>query len=248
MKKENHGYILLSFFALVALFLLIASDPVSQDSAYHNFIDTRLYFGIPNFWNVISNLPFIIVGLIGLYYLNSNTLSKTNYLIFFLGILLISVGSMYYHLNPSDSTLIWDRLPMTISFMALFSIVISEFINDKTGRLMLFPAVLLGLLSVLYWTFSADLRPYLFIQFYPLMAIPIILISFKSKYNMTIGYWWLILAYVIAKIFEHLDSQIYMLFEIISGHTLKHLVSAVGLFILLFTYIKREKRSTILTH
>lgn len=98
----------------------------------------------------------------------------------------------------------------------------------------------LGLLSIIYWLVLKDLRPYVFIQFYPMFAIPVILIFFKSGYNKTYGYWLLFLAYLIAKVFEFYDEQIFSSLKIISGHSLKHIMSSFGLFILFYTYLKRE--------
>ena len=125
--------------------------------------------------------------------------------------------------------------------MALCSIVISEFISKKVGQIILIPLLIFGLFSVYYWVSFNDLRIYLLIQFLPLLAIPIIQIFFKSKYTLTIGYWLVLLAYVVAKIFEYFDYQTHNYTGLISGHTLKHLFASIGLFILLFTYIKRRK-------
>jgi len=125
--------------------------------------------------------------------------------------------------------------------MALSSIVISEFIDFKSGRLILFPVLLIGLLSVLYWVKFNDLRFFALVQYYPLLAIPVILILFKSDYDLTIGYWFLLLAYIIAKLFEHFDYQVHSYLELISGHTLKHIAAAIGVFALLNTYIRRRK-------
>ena len=36
--------------------------PLPQDPTYHAFADRRTFFGIPNFWNVCSNLAFVLVG------------------------------------------------------------------------------------------------------------------------------------------------------------------------------------------
>jgi len=244
LKKENIGYFILitsAFSALIGIFVL---SPIEQDETYHNFSDVNTFLSLPNFWNVISNLPFLIVGFLGLYKSSSITKEKTQYLIFFLGISLVSIGSSYYHLNPNNGTLVWDRLPMTIAFMALFSIVISEFISYKKGRLILFPALITGLVSVLYWVIFNDLRFYALVQFYPMLAIPVILIFFKSKYNLTQGYWLLLLAYLIAKFFEHFDYQVHSFSGLISGHTMKHIAVAIGVFILFYTYIKRKKLSS----
>ena len=218
-------------------------SPIKQDETYHNFSDKNTFLSIPNFWNVVSNLPFLIVGLIGLFKLNSFPAAKIQYLIFFSGISLVAIGSGYYHWNPNNSTLIWDRLPMTLAFMALFSIIISEFINDKTGRLLLIPLLTIGVLSVLYWVIFKDLRFYALVQYYPMVAIPVILILFKSKYTMTGGYWLLLLAYLIAKFFEYFDYQTQHLSGMIIGHTLKHIAASFGVCILLHTYLKRRQIS-----
>ena len=162
------------------------------------------------------------------------------YLIFFLGALLVSLGSGYYHFNPNNDTLVWDRLPMTVAFMALLSIIISEFVNNRTGRQILFPAIMLGLLSIVYWIIYNDLRFYALVQFYPMLAIPVGLIFFKSKDGITIGYWMLLLFYLIAKLCEYFDYQIFNSLNLISGHSLKHVFVSIGIFILLYSYTKRR--------
>ena len=50
--------------ALAALSLLALGllDPIPQDLAYHNFADTRALFGLPNAYDVLSNIPFLLVG------------------------------------------------------------------------------------------------------------------------------------------------------------------------------------------
>ena len=171
--------------------------------------------------------------------------AKTSYVLFFMGILLVSVGSSYYHLHPTNYTLLWDRLPMTIAFMALFSIVISEFISIQKGKVLLVPLILVGIVSVIYWHFSeyfgiGDIRFYALVQFYPMLAIPIILLFFNSKFTTTKAYWLLLLSYVIAKLCEHFDLEIYNTLHFISGHSLKHISAAIGLYTILKAYEKRD--------
>ena len=72
--------------------------PIPQSQIYHGFADQRTMFGIPNFWNVVSNLPFILVGVMGLYRVRGNLSAST----FFLGVLLTGFGSSYYHWRPDD--------------------------------------------------------------------------------------------------------------------------------------------------
>jgi hypothetical protein len=46
-------------------------------------------------------------------------------------------GFSYCHLWPGNETLVWDRLPMTLVAMMVFTIIIGEFASLKIGRLLL---------------------------------------------------------------------------------------------------------------
>jgi hypothetical protein len=250
--KEKIGYALIVLTGLLAIAVAISSPPIPQDPDYHLFIDTREIWSIPNFWNVVTNLPFAIVGALGLYRLTvSNQLQiiqeiHVAYRLLFFGTLLVAFGSGYYHLEPNNQTLIWDRLPMTIAFMALFAIIIGEHISLRASRLLLWPLLFAGIGSVLYWHLSegwgdGDLRLYALVQFYPMLAIPIMLVFFRSRCTHVYAYWLLLLSYIIAKLFEHFDVAVYaILGGIISGHSLKHLFAALGMYILLHFYGKRN--------
>ena len=241
MKRAQTGYIVLGALAFIAIILIFSRPPISQAAEYHDFCDSKTLFGIPNFWNVVSNLPFLILGVVGFYKTLKASNNKNQYFFFFIGIALVSLGSGYYHLNPNDATLVWDRLPMTIVFMSLFSIMLSEFLNDKLGRKLLFPLMLIGLFSMVYWRYFDDLRLYVLIQFYPILAMLILLLFFKSRYTLSYGYWLLFAAYVVAKLFEHFDHQTFEAFNLLSGHTLKHFAVAVGVLGFMFTLDKKEK-------
>jgi hypothetical protein len=241
MKRSTIGFILLGVLTVVALVGLFLMPIVAQKGKYHDFSDVAIVFGISNFWNVVSNIPFLVVGILGLSKVNSFAASKTQYAIFFLGVALVAFGSGYYHFDPNNVTLVWDRLPMTVAFMALFSMIISEFVDFKLGQQLLFPMVLVGLLSVVYWVIFNDLRFYALVQYYPIFAIPIIVIFFKSSYTMSYGYWTLLLSYLIAKVLEKFDYAAHDFLNVISGHTLKHIVIAIGIYSLIHTFIKRRK-------
>jgi Ceramidase len=108
--------------AIIGAFLL---DPIPQDPAYHAFADDARRLGVPNFWNVATNLPFLFIGLAGLARVQclSDPLLDLHYRVFCIGVALVALGSAYYHFDPSTPALVWDRLPMTIAFMALFAAV-----------------------------------------------------------------------------------------------------------------------------
>ena len=249
--KEKTGFTLIAVTVMAALVVAMRLDPVAQNPGYHLFADTRTIWRIPNFLDVVSNLPFLIVGLMGLYRmqyahrLQIDEEMKTSYLLLFSGVGLIAIGSAYYHLSPSNDTLVWDRLPMSIAFMAIFAIILGEFISLRLGKILLLPLSLAGVASVVYWYATetagqGDLRFYGLIQYLPMVLIPIILIFFRSRFSHSAAYWWLLLAYLIAKVFEHFDAKIYNASTILSGHTLKHLAAAAGLYILVLSYQKRD--------
>lgn len=249
-KKERIISALIVSITLVMTVLMFTLDPISQPISYHNFADQNSYFGIPNFFDVISNVPFIFVGFWGLYSLFKNyfqTIStlRIAYYIFFMGVTLVGFGSGYYHFWPDNSTLVWDRLPMTIAFMALFSFVIGEFISQELARKLLYPLLLIGLTSVFYWAWSesqgiGDLRVYILVQFIPMIVMPIIILFFKSRFSHTRGYWFLLLAYLVAKLLEHFDDAVYAFTTFISGHSLKHMVAAFGIYLLLVSLKERK--------
>lgn len=252
-RTERLGYALIIVTAVLAGGALLAQGQIPQDAAYHRFVDARTIASIPNFWNVVTNVPFAVVGLMGLYRLRTPGRlgflpeTRTAHAWLFAGTFLVSIGSGWYHLAPDNQTLVWDRLPMTIAFMALLSIIVGEFISTRAGKALLLPLILAGILSVGYWHFgeirgSGDLRLYALVQFYPVLAIPVILVCFRSRCTQAQGYWWLLLLYAVAKVFEFLDGEVYGMLGVISGHSLKHLTAALAVYVLLAHFRKRVCR------
>jgi hypothetical protein len=233
MKKSQLNLLFaISIVAVVAVFFV---KPILQSQDYHQFADQLTFFSIPNFWNVISNLPFVIIGSFGLFNvfnaLKNNPL-QASFIWFFIGILLTGFGSAYYHYNPNDATLVWDRLPMTISFMSFLSILFSEFIHVNFGKKALYPFLFLGILSVGYWIVFQDLRMYVLVQFLPISLIPIILFLSKNNLKLKKYFWLVLVAYIVAKFLESYDLFIYSTtYNLISGHTLKHFAAAIAPYI-----------------
>ena len=140
--------------AIIALFL----SPIPQPLAYHNFADHRGWLGIPNFGDVVSNVPFAVVGICGLLFLFqphagifSDRRERWLYLVMFASLILTAFGSAYYHLEPGNARLVWDRIPIMMVFMALLAAVIAERVDTVAG-LWLFPVLQAGGIgSVLLW-------------------------------------------------------------------------------------------------
>lgn len=214
-------------------------EPIAQDPAYHLFADTRQFLGIANFWNVASNILFLYAGIRGLHYLSTGDTSGIlpslipAYRVFFIGVLLTAFGSGWYHSGPGLDSMVWDRLPMTLVFMSLFAIVLGEHVSESLGRRTLVPLLLVGAGSVIYWSLTegrgiGDLRPYVLVQFLPMMMIPMILLLYASYFDRAEFFWGMVVIYGAAKLIELFDSEIYLAGELISGHSIKHLVAALA--------------------
>jgi len=244
--------------ALAAAAWGIFAPPLLQDQEYHRFADTRLFAGVVNAADTLSNLAFLLVGALGLVFLRRERAAGSNerfaalreilpYWVFFVGVALTSAGSAWYHLAPDDARLVWDRLPMTIAFMSLVAAVVSERIDVRTGNLLLWPLVLLGLASVVYWRWSAlagieNLRPYLAVQFGSIGVVLAVSLLYRSRYSHGWVIFVLAAAYGVAKVVEVYDRQIFEAGQWLSGHTLKHLAAALGIYLLLRALQQRTRR------
>jgi ceramidase len=190
----------------LAMIVAMALAPrIPQNESYHDFADQRAVLGISNFLNVVSNLPFLFVGIAGLLFLTrkQSTSSRDSffhrferwpYAVFFLGVTLACFGSAYYHLSPNSDRLMWDRLPMSIAFMSLLAAVIAERINVRVGLASLAPLVAVGVASVIYWHLGelsgvGDLRPHVLVQFYSLVAIILTRSCFRHGILEAASYW-----------------------------------------------------------
>lgn len=250
LLAHKHRTDILIIIAAFSVVIMLFFERIPQDSAYHLFADTHKIGGIQNFWNVFSNLPFLLAGLYGLWrcrYLAERN-SNNAYITVCIGVLLVSIGSAYYHYAPSTMTLLWDRLPMTVAFMGLFSLLLDEYVLCSNKSLTLVPLLAIGIGSAIYWYWTethgvGDLRPYALVQFLPLVLMPIILWLFRGDYLNTTMLIAALVLYILAKGFEHFDRQVLALFGVMSGHTIKHLLSGIaGLCIILAVPIKKIER------
>jgi hypothetical protein len=241
------GLFVIAVILLGACFWL---EPIPQSQEYHNFADQRALAGIPNIADVLSNIPFILVGWLGLAYCRKARLldATRSWKLFFIGVALVGPGSAYYHLAPNDATLVWDRLPMTVAFMALFAALMTEYIDSRIERWLLIPLVGFGAASVLYWYVFDDLRLYFWVQLLPLVSILYLMIVYRRRNDHQLFLWASLILYGLAKTTELLDSAMFSITnEILSGHTLKHLLAALATYcILLMLRKQRPARSAVL--
>ena len=254
ISRKMSARLLLLLTAIVALaFSLLPRIP--QPQAYHLFADRRSLLGIPNFGDVVSNLPFAVIGIWGLRLLLSPTSRRSTlsfldarerwpYVLVFLGLLLTAFGSAYYHLSPSNATLVWDRLPMTVAFMAMVAAIIAERISVKAGLWLLPVLLLVGICSVLQWHVSeargeGDLRFYAAVQTYSALVL-LLALAFPKRYTRSFDLLVVVGFYALAKGLELLDKPIFAMGHLVSGHTLKHLAAAAAGYWILRMLQKRQ--------
>lgn len=257
LTKSKYASIFLIILTLISIFITFYCIPkIPQWLSYHQFADAKTFWKIPSFANVVSNITFCIVGIIGFITLNHQVKQATLthkeiiiFLVLFTGIFLIGLGSSYYHWNPTNDTLVWDRIPITIFFMSLLSFTIMERVNLNLGFWLLIPLIAFGIFSVLYWHWTetigqGDLRLYGLVQFYSMILIVAILYYFPKPYPPTSAYLWMFIFYGLAKICEKLDVTIYAMNGYMSGHTLKHILAAISTYwIIKILIAKRDKPS-----
>jgi hypothetical protein len=221
----------------IAAALLLPAMPQPLD--YHDFADHREAFGIHNFCDVVSNGAFLIVGGVGLVVALGPRArfqfgyERWPYVVFFVGVLTTAAGSAYYHLAPDNETLFWDRLPMTVAFMALVASQIVDRINVRAGLALLIPMLIVGAASVVYWRVTEEaghgnVMPYGILQGYS-VVIMLLMATLPSRYTRGSDLYWVFAWYVLSKFLETFDPQVMALVgQAVSGHTLKHLAAAVA--------------------
>ena len=226
----------------------LLADPIAQDPAYHRFADRRTLLTVPNFLDVFSNLAFLVVGIVGLKSVaRCEDLGEASvaWRVFYAGVLLTAFGSGYYHLEPNNETLVWDRLPMTIAFMSFVAIVVGEYLSPRLGSRLLVLLLVAGAGSVFYWGWTeslghGDLRAYALVQFLPMLLIPLIVLLHRERSELGPYVASMIVFYIAAKLFEFFDAAVFAAGGIVSGHTLKHLCAAMAPACLL--YALRQRR------
>lgn len=217
----------LAALAVLGIVALLIVGPIYRGGPYgYRFPDARTIAGIPYFWNVVSNLPFVVVGAIGLASLaRSPGPLRPALAVLYLGIFLTGFGSAYHHLAPANERLVFDRLPMTFGFASVFAVALGDRIRASLSTMLLGPLLFVAVATVIYWYTSGHLRPYVFVQGYPMIAIPAMLLLYRGRWLDGRHFMAAVAIYGVAKIVERFDREIYELGHLLSGHSIKHLLA-----------------------
>ena len=226
---------------MAAIIGLWAQGPIAQWSDYHAFADTRSWLGLPNAANVLSNLPFAVVAWVGLRRLPASGLAvwaRPPWWVFCVSLLFTAAGSALYHWAPNNTALVADRIPIAWACAALLCAFLAERADSRwAGGPALGAAMLLATAAVAWWWFTeqrghGDLRPYLAVQFLPMLVVPVALcmrLPTRHAGAVPSGAWWAVLGwYALAKVMELADAWMLSTSQFTSGHTLKHVLAALG--------------------
>ena len=226
--------------------------------AYNVFADQVTCLGIPNFTNVASNLAFVAVGVVALVWFwaersrfpGARFRYRTEialYASFFAAAILVGLGSAYYHYAPTNATLFWDRLPMTLAVAALTGAFLSERVDGRTGVVVGVALALFLPGTLVYWLASEargaeNLWPYLAGLYGSLGVATLVLVLFPSPYThggqALVALAWFALAMPFDKV---LDGWVYSLGGVMGGHAVKHLLAALAIF-WIFWFMLRPRR------
>ncbi|MGV8039067.1 MAG: alkaline phytoceramidase [Thermoanaerobaculaceae bacterium] len=246
-RRDRLGVVSLVAVSLLFCVALALLGPVPQPEQYSSFADQRTILGVPNFWNVVSNLAFVAAGGWGLaLLLGRRSLPgllpplRPAWLLFLGSSTLVGVGSAYYHLSPTDATLAWDRLPMTVGFMSFLAVVLGERVSPHLARRLLPALLVVGTASVPVWWLGGDLRLYILVQYLPMLLIPLAMLLFRSPFESDVWMWAGLVTYGLAKVLDVTDTPVYRLLGTIGGHPFKHLVAGAAIALLALALLRRR--------
>ncbi|MES3002859.1 MAG: hypothetical protein V4787_19375 [Pseudomonadota bacterium] len=224
----------MALFAFVMALSAVAlmGPSIAQPVGYHYFADTTSQWGIPFAMDVLSNIPFAVVGLIGLCVLMNaaprlRNMERAMAALFFAGLVLTAGASSWYHLHPDDASLVVDRMGMSIAFAGLLGLGAAARVSERAGATLGLGTLLLAPLAVAHWASSGNVSPWVLVQFGGLLIIALYCVLPSTRASLDVRWAWVIAAYVLAKVFEINDHELFELTgHAMSGHTLKHVMAA----------------------
>ncbi|WP_062364087.1 hypothetical protein [Variovorax paradoxus] len=271
LSRRERG--LLFTFALLALVALFGPAlPAAEVAIAAVFADDRSWHGLPNAMDVLSNLPFLLIGFWGLYRLNridrahqealaqfplappandppDNTLDCA--WLFFAGLVATAAGSAFFHLMPDGARLAADRAGMAVAFAGLIGIAVCERVSQRAGWPAAWFVLMAGLLSAEVFQESGNVLPWAIVQFGGMALVLTLALATPMRGAVGLKLGWVICFYALAKVSELADHAIYEATQqVVSGHTLKHLTASLAGLPVLAALRKLDMnwRATLLRH
>ena len=238
---------------LLYALLRFTAGPLAQWLDYHDFADTRALGPIPHAGDVLTNLAILAAGLWSASVHRRVTLvddERPAYRLFVLAAILTAFGSAYYHWEPSNARLVWDRLPMALLLAAGLALVLADRVTPALGRASLLPLSLVAVGGVVLWGITeargrGDLWLYLVMRVGASLGTLVLVICRRSRHTAA----WLLLAAIALDgaetVAERLDWQIWHATGgIVSGHNLKHVFAGLVIGCVTLWLLRRRVAAT----
>lgn len=242
---------LLAALALLSLVAILGPAMPTPEAVARPFADSRAWGGLPNAMNVLSNLPFAVLGVWGLRRLHWLDLAQqrdqrpaagagaplseppANALdcawLFFAGLLVTAAGSIFYHLEPDALRLAADRAGMAVAFAGLIGFAVCERVSQRAGWPVAWFTLAAGLLAVAVFHDTGNVLPWAVLQFGGVLLVLVLSLLRPVHDAIGVKLGWVISFYALAKLFELSDHALYEATQhLISGHSLKHLAAALA--------------------
>ena len=220
--------------AAAALLAFAVWGPFLPASAHqHDFADQRGWQGLPCALDELSNLPFAVAGAWGLVWLRRLgalrlcLATRATAALFFVGLVLTTAGSSWYHWQPDNAGLLWDRLGMSVAFAGLLGLAVVGRISPRAGLATALGLMMAAPAAVLAWAHTGNLTPWAVVQFGGMLAVSALACLPHRHGALVLQLGALIAWYAAAKVMELADHSVYEATAgWVSGHTLKHLLAA----------------------
>ena len=248
LSRRERG--LLCLFAILTLVAIVGPVLPASELPVAVFADSHSWRGLPNAMDVLSNLPFLAIGLWGLRWLHwldrahahaldavplpsSMVHPPVNALdcawMFFAGLVVTAAGSAFYHLQPDDLRLAADRAGMAVAFAGLIGFAVCERVSARAGWPAAWFVLAAGLLAVAVSQQTGNVMPWALVQFGGMALVATLALARPMKGAVGLKLGWVIFFYALAKLFELSDHAIFQAtHQWVSGHTLKHLSAALA--------------------
>ncbi|GKS77445.1 membrane-spanning protein [Acidovorax sp. SUPP950] len=237
--------------ALAVLAAVGAWGPqVAADPHQHAFADQRTLWGIAHAMDVLTNLPFALMGLLGVRRLvqwvrsgkaggcgegvaqaagTGRTTTAVMAAIFFSGLLLTAGASALYHAVPHNITLLWDRMGMLVAFTGLVGLAVDGRMGARPAWVLACVLPLAGALSLRAWGMAGQVLPWGVLQGGGMLLVAALAMvparSSRPPLSLVAVIGW----YALAKLLELGDHAVFgWTGGWVSGHSLKHVAAALA--------------------
>ena len=225
--------LLLAVAALAALAALLPATGLP--AGYHDFADQRTLLGLPHALDVLSNLPFAVMGAWGLWWLRRVPLDRLGTAqrglagLLFIGLIATAFCSSGYHLDPHDAGLCIDRVGMSLAFAGLLGLAAADRISARAGVALAALVAVAAPATALVAGMAGNMTPWAVLQGGGLVLLAALALRRPQPRALGFSIIGVIAFYAVAKALELADAPVFALTQqLISGHSAKHLVAALA--------------------